>query len=79
MSGSGLLIPRWDMPTELLLTQAMNVCTGATGHAEACYVRYDEDRISLRIAHKYWSVIDLPYGTGRVMILEGSTAPVFII
>lgn len=31
----------------------------ATGHAEACYVRYDEDRISLKeLLDKYWSVID---------------------
>ncbi|HHZ14222.1 MAG: peptide-methionine (S)-S-oxide reductase MsrA [Caldicoprobacterales bacterium] len=36
-----------------------DVCTGATGHAEACYVRYDEDRISLKeLLDKYWSVID---------------------
>ncbi|NLN40400.1 MAG: peptide-methionine (S)-S-oxide reductase MsrA [Clostridiales bacterium] len=36
-----------------------DVCTGATGHAEACYVKYDENIISLKeLLDKFWSVID---------------------
>lgn len=35
------------------------VCTGETGHAEACYVTYDENEISLNeLLNKFWSVID---------------------
>lgn len=36
-----------------------DVCTGTTGHAEACYVKYDESKISLKeLLDKFWSVID---------------------
>lgn len=36
-----------------------DVCTGTTGHAEACYVKYDENKISLKeLLDKFWSVID---------------------
>ncbi|MGI5851351.1 MAG: peptide-methionine (S)-S-oxide reductase MsrA [Clostridiales bacterium] len=36
-----------------------DVCTGTTGHAEACYVRYDEESISLKeLLDRFWSVID---------------------
>ncbi|MGY0372267.1 peptide-methionine (S)-S-oxide reductase MsrA [Clostridium sp. JNZ J1-5] len=35
------------------------VCTGTTGHAEACYVKYDENIISLeKLLYKFWSIID---------------------
>jgi len=35
------------------------VCTNTTGHAEACYVQFDEDVITLEeLLHKFWSVID---------------------
>ncbi len=36
-----------------------DVCSGTTGHAEACYVKYDENQISLReLLDKFWCVID---------------------
>ncbi len=36
-----------------------DVCTGTTGHAEACFVKYDENEISLKdLLDKFWSVID---------------------
>lgn len=35
------------------------VCTGKTGHAEVCYVKYDEDKISLKeLLDKFWKIID---------------------
>lgn len=35
------------------------VCTNTTGHAEACYVKYDENIISLsEILYKFWKIID---------------------
>ncbi|WMJ79291.1 peptide-methionine (S)-S-oxide reductase MsrA [Clostridium sp. MB40-C1] len=35
------------------------VCTGTTGHAEACYIKYDESIMSLKeLLNKFWSIID---------------------
>lgn len=35
------------------------VCTGETGHAEACVVKYDENVISLEeLLKKFWFIID---------------------
>ncbi|WP_251859457.1 peptide-methionine (S)-S-oxide reductase MsrA [Clostridium sp. Marseille-Q2269] len=35
------------------------VCTGTTGHAEACYIKYDENILSLeKLLEKFWSIID---------------------
>nr|WP_208526543.1 peptide-methionine (S)-S-oxide reductase MsrA [Clostridium botulinum] len=35
------------------------VCSGTTGHAEACYIKYDESIISLEeLLNKFWSIID---------------------
>lgn len=35
------------------------VCTGETGHVEACYVKYEENEISLSgLLDKFWEVID---------------------
>lgn len=35
------------------------VCSGSTGHAEACYITYDETKISLTtLLDKYWEIID---------------------
>ncbi|MBU3159218.1 peptide-methionine (S)-S-oxide reductase MsrA [Clostridium frigoris] len=35
------------------------VCSGNTGHAEACLIRYDEKLISLeKILNKFWRIID---------------------
>ncbi|EJO5346949.1 peptide-methionine (S)-S-oxide reductase MsrA [Clostridium botulinum] len=35
------------------------VCTGTTGHTEACYIKYDENVISLEeILNKFWTIID---------------------
>jgi len=35
------------------------VCTGSTGHAEACLISYDEDITSLeKILSKFWGIID---------------------
>lgn len=35
------------------------VCTGTTGHAEACYVKYDEEAISLnQLLDEYWSIVE---------------------
>lgn len=35
------------------------VCSGLTGHAEACYVKYDETTISLpELLTKYWEIVD---------------------
>ncbi|GCD09585.1 peptide-methionine (S)-S-oxide reductase MsrA [Clostridium tagluense] len=35
------------------------VCTGSTGHAEACLISYDENIISLqKILNKFWGIID---------------------
>ncbi|MBW9156437.1 peptide-methionine (S)-S-oxide reductase MsrA [Clostridium sp. FP2] len=35
------------------------VCTGNTGHAEACLISYDENIISLqKILNKFWGIID---------------------
>lgn len=36
-----------------------DVCTGATGHAEACYIKYDENKITLEeLLNKFWNIID---------------------
>ncbi|MBU5483686.1 peptide-methionine (S)-S-oxide reductase MsrA [Clostridium sp. MSJ-11] len=35
------------------------VCKGTTGHAEACFVKYDENEISLEeLLRKFWGIID---------------------
>lgn len=35
------------------------VCTGTTGHAEACYIKYNENIISLeKLLNKFWNIID---------------------
>ncbi|EKS4344131.1 peptide-methionine (S)-S-oxide reductase [Clostridium sporogenes] len=35
------------------------VCSGTTGHAEACYIKYDESIISLEeLLNKFWNIID---------------------
>lgn len=35
------------------------VCSGTTGHAEACYITYDESKISLtKLLDKYWEIVD---------------------
>ncbi len=35
------------------------VCTGNTGHAEACFINYDENMISLeKVLNKFWGIID---------------------
>ena len=35
------------------------VCTGNTGYAEACYVKYNEKNIALEeILNKFWSIIE---------------------
>lgn len=35
------------------------VCTGTTGHAEACYIKYDENVINLEdLLYKYWKIIN---------------------
>lgn len=35
------------------------VCTGLTGHAEACYIKYDENIISLsELLNRFWRIID---------------------
>ncbi|WML32742.1 peptide-methionine (S)-S-oxide reductase MsrA [Clostridium sp. OS1-26] len=35
------------------------VCSKSTGHAEACYITYDEDLISLdQLLAKFWEIID---------------------
>ncbi len=35
------------------------VCTSTTGHAEACYVKFDENIISLKkLLYKFWNIID---------------------
>ena len=36
-----------------------DVKTGTTGHAEACYVKYDEEQLPLEeLLKKFWAVID---------------------
>ena len=35
------------------------VCTKTTGHAEACYVKYDENTLSLEhLLEKFWKIVD---------------------
>lgn len=35
------------------------VCTNTTGHAEACYIKFDEEIISLEdLLNKFWNIID---------------------
>ncbi|MEW9097041.1 MAG: peptide-methionine (S)-S-oxide reductase MsrA [Clostridiaceae bacterium] len=35
------------------------VCKGITGHAEACFVKYDENEISLEeLLRKFWGIIE---------------------
>lgn len=35
------------------------VCTGKTGHAEACYIKYDENMISLeQLLSRFWRIIN---------------------
>lgn len=35
------------------------VCTGITGHTEACYIKYDENIISLKeLLNKFWNIIN---------------------
>ena len=35
------------------------VCTGTTGHTEACYIRFDENIISLEeLLNRFWNIID---------------------
>ena len=35
------------------------VCTGTTGHAESCYVKFDENKITLEeLLHRFWKIID---------------------
>lgn len=42
-----------EMPTY------QDVCSGLTGFAEACYVKYDEKELSLsKLLEKFWKVID---------------------
>ena len=36
-----------------------DVCSGNTGHAESCYIKYDEKKLSLKeLLEKYFKVID---------------------
>lgn len=36
-----------------------DVCTGTTGHAESCYIKYDENILSLtELLNKFWKVIN---------------------
>lgn len=36
-----------------------DVCTGTTGHLEACYVKFDEDILSLEeLLNKFWGIIN---------------------
>lgn len=36
-----------------------DVCTGATGYAEACYIQYDGNILSLEdLLNKFWRIID---------------------
>lgn len=35
------------------------VCTSTTGHAEACYIKYDENIIDLqKLLNRFWKIID---------------------
>ena len=35
------------------------VCAGTTGHAEACYIKYDENILSLEtLLNKFWNIIN---------------------
>ncbi|QAA31609.1 peptide-methionine (S)-S-oxide reductase MsrA [Clostridium manihotivorum] len=35
------------------------VCTGTTGHAEACYVKYDTNVVTLdQVLEEYWSIVE---------------------
>lgn len=35
------------------------VCTGTTGHAEVCYIKYDETILSLEtLLNKFWNIIN---------------------
>ena len=35
------------------------VCTGTTGHAEACYIKFDEKTVSLgELLDRFWNIID---------------------
>lgn len=64
-----------------------DVCSGDTGHAESCYIRYDENRLPLKkLLKKYFSVIDptsvnkqgndkgLQYRTG-IFYIDSSDVP----
>ncbi len=35
------------------------VCTGTTGHAESCYIKFDENKITLEeLLYRFWKIID---------------------
>lgn len=64
-----------------------DVCSGDTGHAESCYIKYDENRLPLKkLLKKYFSVIDptsvnkqgndkgLQYRTG-IFYIDSSDVP----
>lgn len=35
------------------------VCSGKTGHAEVCYLKYDDDVINLdEVLNKFWKIVD---------------------
>jgi peptide-methionine (S)-S-oxide reductase len=35
------------------------VCSGLTGHSEACYIKYDENTLDLKeLLNKFWQVVD---------------------
>ncbi len=56
------------------------VCTNTTGHAEAVYIKFDENIIPLEeLLNRFWKIINPPYLIDKVQIQEANIELEYII